>query len=45
VDEDVLATLALDEPITLLVREPLDGAHFGQLKSLLPLRSQQRGRE
>src|SRR5262249_26524781 len=25
-DEDVLATLTLDEPIALLVREPLDGA-------------------
>ena len=26
VDEDVLPTLTLDEPIALLVREPLDGA-------------------
>src|SRR5690349_4362138 len=26
VDEDILATLALDEPIALLVREPLHGA-------------------
>src|SRR5207237_570238 len=26
VDEDVLPTLALDEPVALLVREPLDGA-------------------
>ena len=26
VDEDVVPTLALDEPIALLVRKPLDGA-------------------
>src|SRR5207248_5481473 len=26
VDEDVLATLALDEPVALLIREPLHGA-------------------
>src|SRR5207249_5985974 len=26
VDEDVVATLTLNEPVTLLVREPLDGA-------------------
>src|SRR5689334_25438407 len=32
VDEDILATLALDEPIALLVREPLHGA----LSQLLP---------
>src|SRR6186713_1402643 len=32
VDEDVLATLTLDEPVTLFVREPLDGA----LSQLLP---------
>jgi hypothetical protein len=32
VDEDVFATLALDEAVALLVREPLDGA----LSQLLP---------
>src|ERR671929_1067555 len=32
VHEDVLATLTLDEPVALLVREPLDGA----LSQLLP---------
>src|SRR5581483_2326014 len=30
VDEDVLAALALDEAVALLVREPLDGA-LGQI--------------
>jgi hypothetical protein len=34
VDEDVLATLTLDEAVTLLVREPLDGA-LSQLDFLL----------
>jgi hypothetical protein len=32
VDEHVVATLALDEPVALLVREPLNGA----LSQLLP---------
>src|SRR5439155_3184371 len=32
VDKDVLATLTLDEPIALLVREPLDGA-LSQLRA------------
>jgi hypothetical protein len=35
VDEYVLATLALDEPVSLLIREPLDGA-LSQLASLRP---------
>ena len=37
VDEDVLATLTLDEPVTLLVREPLNGA-LSQLCFLLAVK-------
>src|SRR5262249_21896806 len=40
VDEDVVATLPLDEPITLLVREPLDGA---LLQPFPPTRAPARG--
>src|ERR671910_819456 len=37
VDEDILATLTLDEAVTLLVREPLDGA-LSQLCFLLAMK-------
>src|SRR5687767_9586866 len=37
VDEDVLATLTLDEAVPLLVREPLDGA-LSQLCFLLAMK-------
>src|SRR6185312_17475073 len=40
VDEHVVSTLTLDEPVTLLVREPLDGA---LLQPLPPTRAPTRG--